>query len=64
MSNYRKHPSYQLVVFIDNFHDITIGDEKLRSKSGGEKYDHIADLLTKIATKYDCLLYVQQSLES
>ncbi|ARO21358.1 DNA helicase (plasmid) [Bacillus tropicus] len=47
-------PSYQLVVFIDNFHDITIGDEKLRSKSGGEKYDHIADLLTKIATKYDC----------
>ncbi|MFE4029316.1 DnaB-like helicase C-terminal domain-containing protein [Priestia sp. YIM B13551] len=47
-------PSYQLVVFIDNFHDITIGDEKLRSKTGGEKYDHIADLLTKIATKYDC----------
>ncbi|BCT30434.1 DnaB-like helicase C-terminal domain-containing protein [Bacillus velezensis] len=46
-------PSYQLVVFIDNFHDITIGDEKLRGKSGNEKYDHIADQLTKIATKYD-----------
>ena len=47
-------PNYQLVVFIDNFHDITIGDEKLRGKTGGEKYDHIADQLTKIATKYDC----------
>lgn len=46
-------PTYQLAVFIDNFHDITIGDEQLRSKTGGEKYDHIADLLTKIATKYD-----------
>lgn len=46
-------PSYQLVVFIDNFHDITIGDEKLRAKTGGEKYDHIADNLTKIATRYD-----------
>lgn len=50
----KEDPTYQLVVFIDNFHDITIGDEKLRSKSGGEKYDHIADMLTKIATKYDC----------
>lgn len=47
-------PAYQLVVFIDNFHDITIGDEKLRSRTGNEKYDHIADQLTKIATKYDC----------
>ncbi|MES9681737.1 DnaB-like helicase C-terminal domain-containing protein [Gottfriedia acidiceleris] len=47
-------PNYQLVVFIDNFHDITIGDEKLRHKTGAEKYDHIADSLTKIATKYDC----------
>ncbi|UOE58219.1 DnaB-like helicase C-terminal domain-containing protein [Cytobacillus oceanisediminis] len=47
-------PAYQLVVFIDNFHDITIGDEKLRAKTGGEKYDHIADSLTKIATRYDC----------
>ncbi|MEX3713389.1 DnaB-like helicase C-terminal domain-containing protein [Cytobacillus horneckiae] len=47
-------PDYQLVVFIDNFHDITIGDEKLRGKTGGEKYDHIADQLTKTATKYDC----------
>ena len=46
-------PAYQLVVFIDNFHDITIGDEKLRNKTGGEKYDHIADQLTKICTRYD-----------
>jgi replicative DNA helicase len=46
-------PSYQLVVCIDNFHDVTIGDEKLKGKTGGEKYDHIADALTKIATKYD-----------
>lgn len=50
----RIDPAYQLVVFIDNFHDITIGDEKMRSKSGNEKYDHIADQLTKIATIYDC----------
>lgn len=50
----KEDPTYQLVVFIDNFHDITIGDEKLRGKTGGEKYDHIADQLTKIATKYDC----------
>lgn len=46
-------PNYQLTVFIDNFHDITIGDEKLRSKTGGEKYDHIADALTKISTRFD-----------
>lgn len=46
-------PAYQLVAFIDNFHDITIGDEKLRNKTGGEKYDHIADGMTKMATKYD-----------
>lgn len=51
---HKTDPNYQLVVFIDNFHDITIGDEKLRNKTGGEKYDHIADTLTKIATKYDC----------
>lgn len=49
----KNDPTYQLVVVIDNFHDITIADEKMRGKSGNERYDHIADQLTKIATKYD-----------
>lgn len=46
-------PSYQLVVMVDNFHDITIGDPKRANHTGNEKYDYIADYCTKLATKYD-----------
>ncbi|MGL4818407.1 MAG: DnaB-like helicase C-terminal domain-containing protein, partial [Bacilli bacterium] len=45
--------TYQLAVFIDNFHDITIGDEKMRSWEANRKFEHIADVLTKAASKYD-----------
>lgn len=46
-------PDYQLVVFIDNFHDVTVRDARFGSDSNG-KYDHIADKLTRICTKFDC----------
>lgn len=46
-------PDYQLVVFVDNFHDITIGDPKRANHTGNEKYDFLADACTKLATKYD-----------
>ena len=44
--------AYQLVVFIDNFHDITT-TEKFGSDSNS-KYDYIADKLTRICTRFDC----------
>jgi replicative DNA helicase len=44
---------YQLVLIIDNFHDVTVRDVKFGSDSNG-KYDFIADRLTRIATKFDC----------
>lgn len=44
---------YQIVLIIDNFHDITVRDIKFGSDASG-KYDHIADLLTKLATRLDC----------
>jgi replicative DNA helicase len=46
-------PDYQLVLFIDNFHDVTVRDIKFGSDTSG-KYDHIADGLSKLATKLDC----------
>lgn len=46
-------PAYQFVLFIDNFHDITVRDVKFGSDSSG-KYDHIADKLTRLATRFDC----------
>ena len=48
----RIDPNYQIVVFIDNFHDITI--QKYPSMSEVEKYNYIADQLSQIATKFDC----------
>lgn len=46
-------PDYQLVLFIDNFHDVTVRDARFSGDSNG-KYDHIADKLSRIATKFDC----------
>lgn len=46
-------PAYQLVVFIDNFHDVTVKTIKFGSDTSG-KYDHIADKLSHLATKFDC----------
>lgn len=45
--------AYQLVLIVDNFHDITVRDTKFGSDSNG-KYDHIADKLTRLATRFDC----------
>lgn len=44
--------NYQLVVFVDNFHDITVDSIKFGSDASA-KYDYIADQLTKIATNLD-----------
>ena len=46
-------PAYQIVIFIDNFHDITVRDIKFGTDSNS-KYDYIADQLSRIATKFDC----------
>lgn len=46
-------PNYQLVVFIDNFHDVTVRDIKFGADTNS-KYDHIADKLSRLATKFDC----------
>ena len=46
-------PTYQIVLFVDNFHDITVDDIKFGSDNSG-KYDHVADGLSRIATKFDC----------
>jgi len=45
-------PAYQIVVVIDNFHDVTV-DAKGYTE-GNVKYDHIADKLSRICAKYDC----------
>jgi len=44
--------AYQIVVVIDNFHDVTV-DAKGYTE-GNVKYDHIADKLSRICAKYDC----------
>lgn len=46
-------PSYQIVIFIDNFHDITVRNIKFGSDNNA-KYDYIADQLSRIATMLDC----------
>lgn len=43
---------YQLVVFIDNFHDISVEDAKY-NKDNNQKYDYIASELADICTIYD-----------
>lgn len=45
--------SYQIVLFIDNFHDVTVDSIKFGSDTGG-KYDYIADRLSGIAARLDC----------
>lgn len=45
--------NYQVVLVIDNFHDITVDSIKFGSDTSG-KYDHIADKLSSIATQLDC----------
>jgi len=45
-------PAYQIVVIIDNFHDVTV--EAKGYTEGNVKYDHIADKLSRICAKYDC----------
>lgn len=45
-----KDENIKLVVFVDNFHDITIEDLRL---SDNEKYDYIADKLSQICTQLD-----------
>lgn len=46
-------PAYQIVIFVDNFHDITV-DSKSFGTDSNQKYDYIADQLSRIATKFDC----------
>ena len=45
--------NYQIVLFIDNFHDVTVGSVNFGADGNG-KYDYIADQLSRIATKFDC----------
>lgn len=45
--------NYQIVIMIDNFHDVTVRDVQFGSDGSG-KYDYIADQLSRIATKFDC----------
>lgn len=45
--------SYQIVIFIDNFHDITLKDARINSDNNA-KYDFIAGELTRIANALDC----------
>lgn len=43
---------YQIVVMIDNFHDITVRDMRAGADDKS-KYDYIADQLSRIAAKFD-----------
>lgn len=45
--------AYQIVLMVDNFHDITVRDVQFGADGSG-KYDYIADQLSRIATKFDC----------
>jgi replicative DNA helicase len=44
--------TYQLVIFIDNFHDITVDSIKFGSDNNA-KYDYLADQLSRIGTTLD-----------
>ncbi|UNY39863.1 replicative DNA helicase [Bacillus phage vB_BauM_KLEB27-3] len=48
----RVDENYQIVIMVDNFHDITVDEIKFGSDQSG-KYDHIADQLSRIATRFD-----------
>lgn len=45
--------AYQIVLFIDNFHDVTVRDIKFGADNNA-KYDYIAGELSRIATALDC----------
>lgn len=45
--------NYQIVVMIDNFHDVTVRDMRPGADDKA-KYDYIADQLSRIASKFDC----------
>lgn len=47
-----KDEAYKLVVFIDNFHDITVDAINFKD-NGNAKYDYIAGELSRICTQYD-----------
>jgi len=47
-------PAYQLVLVIDNFHDITVRQSGGFGADQNGKYDFIADKLSRIATRFDC----------
>lgn len=44
--------AYQIVVFIDNFHDVTVDAPGFTEAN--TKFEHIADGLSRICAKYDC----------
>jgi replicative DNA helicase len=44
---------YQIVLFIDNFHDITLKDVRGGGNDNNSKYDFIAGELSRIATQLD-----------
>jgi replicative DNA helicase len=46
-------PTYQLVVFVDNYHDVDT--ENMHAKStDNAKYNYTADKFTQMSAKYDC----------
>lgn len=44
---------YQVVIMIDNFHDVTVRDMRPGADDKA-KYDYIADQLSRIASRFDC----------
>lgn len=44
---------YQIVLFIDNFHDITVQDQRMNADNSA-KYDFLAGELSRIAVALDC----------
>ena len=48
----RVDKDYQIVIFVDNFHDITV-DNKNVGNDENSKYNFIADQISRIATKFD-----------
>lgn len=44
--------TYQIVVVIDNFHDITVDAKGYQEENA--RFDHISDQLSKICTRFDC----------
>ena len=47
-----KDESYKLVIFIDNFHDVTVDGTSFRGDNNA-KYDFIAGELSRLCTQYD-----------